>query len=420
MRLLFKLLLWLLFLSPFAIAAVFWLALSGTPLVGERPPLSQQDLLRAREIVKQHRLQQAGSAPLRLALSEHDLEVAGNYLLQRLAGGGLRIRIRNDRLEALATLRIPGVPTRPYLNLRLQLRQQKGQPNLVQLRIDDWNVPPGLAKRLLAELLVRLYDTDEYRLARSIVDDIQLRDRMLGLQYHWTPELARKARATFLKAPSRAREVYRSELRRLVGEPRSKSFSLTRVLPPLFGLALKRSRQGDPLTENRALLSVLGYWATDRRTLATDLVGMDSGPPLPFRATLHGRRDMAQHFLLSAALAANTGDTLASMAGTFKEIADADRGSGFSFVDLAADRAGLYFARLALGSETEARRFQELVAAGIAERDIVPDVRALGEGMNLAQFRRHYGDLDSPLYREAIETIDRHIEQCRLYRAVQR
>jgi len=415
MRLLFKLFLWLLFLSPFVLAILFWLSLSEAPLVTEQPPMSRDDMLRAKAIIKQHRHQQSPDKPLQLVLGERDLELAGNYLLQRFTESGLEIHIQDDLLLARATLRVPGLPARPYLNLQLQLQDQQGEPNLVHLQVNDIVIPQALAKQLLAELLIQVYRTDEYRVARSIVDQIQLRNRQLRLKYYWSPELARRARATFLKEPRQLRQIYRAELRRRLNDVPSRP-SLTRVLPDLFALARKRSQEGNPVEENRALLSVLGYWATGHRTLATDLLGRDAGPPLHFRASLHRRRDLAQHFLISAAIAANTDNTLATLAGTLKEVADADKGSGFSFVDLTADRAGARLGELAIASPADARRFQQLIAAGINENDILPDIKALTEGMDLEQFKRHYGDLDSPAYRKAVERIDRHIGQCRLYR----
>ena len=60
--------------------------------------------------------------------------------------------------------------------------------------------------------------------------------------------------------------------------------------------------------------------------------------------TMLGRRDLAQHFVLSAFLAANSGTQAAEAAGLAKEVVDAQGPSGFSFTDIAADRAGIRFA----------------------------------------------------------------------------
>src|SRR5439155_12630756 len=61
--------------------------------------------------------------------------------------------------------------------------------------------------------------------------------------------------------------------------------------------------------------------------------------------TMRGRRDLAQHFVVSCALVAVVGESLAEAAGLFKEQQDArPGGSGFSFVDLNADLAGVALA----------------------------------------------------------------------------
>ena len=50
--------------------------------------------------------------------------------------------------------------------------------------------------------------------------------------------------------------------------------------------------------------------------------------------------DLAQHFIVSAVIAAAGGTPIAAAAGVYKELNDARDGSGFSFSDIAADRAG--------------------------------------------------------------------------------
>ena len=74
--------------------------------------------------------------------------------------------------------------------------------------------------------------------------------------------------------------------------------------------------------------------------------------------TMAGRGDLAQHFTVSAAVSAAAGAALADFIGLYKEIDDARRGSGFSFADLAADRAGTRLGQLATATEESARRLQ--------------------------------------------------------------
>jgi hypothetical protein len=73
-------------------------------------------------------------------------------------------------------------------------------------------------------------------------------------------------------------------------------------------------------------------------------------------ARLEGRHDAPKHFFLAAALTARGGPAAAAQASLQKELEDARRmdrappgGSGFSFIDLAYDHAGIRFANHLLG-----------------------------------------------------------------------
>ena len=213
--------------------------------------------------------------------------------------------------------------------------------------------------------------------------------------------------------------AYYSELVGLQAAGKARRGSLPDVLQPLFRLAQQRSRSGeDPVSENRSLLLVLGAWAAGR--------GM--GQLLPretrrsrirgFRLSLERRRDLAQHFLVSAAIAAGSDSTLSNAVGLFKEVRDARSGSGFSFADLAADRAGTRFGELATRSSASALRVQRLLAAGVKEADIIPRVRDLPENMSTAEFKSRYGKIGSPTYNEITNEIERRIEACLLYKGV--
>jgi len=109
--------------------------------------------------------------------------------------------------------------------------------------------------------------------------------------------------------------------------------------------------------------------------------------------TLQGRDDLAQHFLISAGIAAAGGSRLADAVGLFKELDDSRSGSGFSFTDLAADRAGVRFAESATGPN--AARLQGLLADKAEESLFMPRVRDLPEFMPEDELVRRFGGVDS-------------------------
>ncbi|MET0180334.1 MAG: hypothetical protein ABW194_07625, partial [Novosphingobium sp.] len=130
--------------------------------------------------------------------------------------------------------------------------------------------------------------------------------------------------------------------------------------------------------------------------------------------TLHGRADLPRHWALSAAIAATQGAGLARAVGEWKELADtlanpadfaAGDPSGFSFVDLAADRAGFRTARAALLPAT-ARATAERLAAVTVEQLMPVALLEEPDGLTGREFERRFGGLDADRYKAAVATID--------------
>lgn len=113
------------------------------------------------------------------------------------------------------------------------------------------------------------------------------------------------------------------------------------------------------------------------------------------RPTLCGRHDLAQHFVVSAALAAIYGPRAARELGLIKEMSDAQGGSGFSFADLAADLAGIAFA--------DALRAEHLSLEDLSQffsmADFMPALDGLLEGLSWSNFVREYGSFSDPRFR---------------------
>ena len=131
--------------------------------------------------------------------------------------------------------------------------------------------------------------------------------------------------------------------------------------------------------------------------------------------TLMGRRDLALHFLVSAAVTVSAGGGMADLLGVFKEMADAQGGSGFSFADLAADQAGVRLAKLAMGS-LNARSLQQRMNQELKETDFMPRVDQLPVSIMELEFERRYRDLDSATYKIVDDEIERRIAECRIYK----
>ena len=123
------------------------------------------------------------------------------------------------------------------------------------------------------------------------------------------------------------------------------------------------------------------------------------------QTTIRGRLDVAQHFFASAALVAAASKEEALFWGNLKEMTDAQGGSGFSFVDMAANRAGVRFAERVLNGS--------LPIQGLANRfdarHFVPSMHDLPEKLQNKEFIERFGSPSDKRYEAVINEIDKRI-----------
>lgn len=421
MRLLLRLILLLALLLPPALIAVAWLALAGTPLVAQTARLSHQDIARAKTILKRNdpRGMPAGRRQS-IRLDAQDLNLACNYLLQKYADARVHLDLQPGVMHLAATWQIPSLPARHFLNLSADLQaDDPAAPHIHQLRIGELAIPDAFAQWLFSRALQRARASPRYRLLSDMVKDLQIEKGRVQLSYEWHPQLLDAVRSEVLSPQQQAAIVaYHQRLLGLQHSGPARRGQMVDVLPPLFQLAQQRSSEPGhaPADENRALLLVLGSWASGRSLDRLLPVNQRQRRPAAFRLTLRGRRDLAQHFLVSAALAAAGDTALADAVGLYKELSDSRGGSGFSFADLAADRAGSRLGQLAVATAAGARYLQRQLAGSVGEAMLMPVVDDLPEQLSADQFKHRFGSPESPAYRALLQDIDRRIERCPLYR----
>ena len=130
---------------------------------------------------------------------------------------------------------------------------------------------------------------------------------------------------------------------------------------------------------------------------------------------LHKRNDLARHFIISAALELLSKQGMSLAIGEFKELMDrAKGGSGYSFIDLAADMSGTEFARVAI-AEGKAHQVQNAMARIQSELEIIVAIDGLPEGLSKQAFTEQYGKVDSEAYLNEVKEIERRIRGLALY-----
>jgi hypothetical protein len=394
------------------------LSIGTEPAVHRAPEFTPDNIERGRRVLERNdpRRMKAGVRRT-VSISQEDLDLAANYLAHRYGQGSSRITLKDGTALVAATGSLPANPIGRFVNVDAALTETAGLPRFEHLRIGRLPVPAWAANWLSARAFAKLQADREYGFVTRIIKKVSIVDGGLSVIYEWPPNLPDKLRAVLL--PPEEQERLRAYYERL-GEVRrslaGRSVSLTRLIGPLFRLGQERSYRGDPVAENRAAILVLAFHVDGRELASVVPAARNWRHPGSRNVTLNGRKDFAQHFVTSATIAANAGGALSDAVGLYKEVADSRGGSGFSFNDLAADRAGTRFGEVAAESSGWAGRLQQRLSAGVSEGELMPATEDLPEFMPEATFKRRFGRIGSPAYNLMMAKIERRIDALPLYR----
>ncbi len=416
MSLLIKILSWLLTLTLLGLAALVVLVfLDSRPLVQEDRTLSAAEQAWAREwlvAAKPHGLRDGER--ITLTLSEREANIIGNYLIDKVGKGRVDVRLTADGARVAASLGLPWDPEQRFMNLDLSLAGGERLPRIAQAHLAGLPLPENLVQTI-AERLVNALDQ------ARLLHQVDLQPDLALLTYEWHRDALANLGSGLVSADERARILnYQQVLvRYAAAHPRPPTIALADLLSVVLSAAQEASQgasQSAPAAENRAAILALAAY-TNQQHIRDPVPPDTRSSRIRFRSVaLLGRRDLAQHFMTSAALAAQGGTALSDLVGLYKEVADSRGGSGFSFADLAADRAGTRFANLATGQRQDAQAVQAAAREGLTADDLMPAIDRLPEGMNAAAFAAAFQDTKSPAYRSAVATIERDIDALRLFR----
>ena len=430
MTLLLRLCLFTPLLLLLGMLAVFALCIESSPLVAEQAQLSSVNIARVKEILRQHRPDNLRNGETKtITLSEKELNLLASHLAGRLHSVGAVLKIKEGLLALKTTWDISAfLPYKKqaagYLNVEAVVGSSSDDSaikglNIHSLRVGQVSLPAVLIAPLVKFATERIAAIPAVQDGGEMIRALDIRAEGVALTYQWRADLIETIRGRLISADEhQALAVYNQFLVSEVDQ-QGRSLTFTRLVEAIFRFARLRSKNSNPVAENKAAIIVLGTYANGGG-LST-LVPEARNWPKPSRAKLRlrGRSDLVLHFMNSAALAVVSGSATANSIGLYKEIEDARVGSGFSFKDLAADLAGARFAEVALMSRHTARQLQEALATGQGNSQLLPSLQGLPENLKQARFRRDYGDVVDPRYRHVVHDIETRINALALYRQPQ-
>lgn len=389
-------------------------SIESQPLVSRGESIAPLSVAQARRLLLTNdpRRMRAGETR-QTAIPAALIDEAINHLASRFLHGRGALVLAEQSAEIRLSLRPPLLPGESFFNLSLTLRQAVGEPKISAAQIGKLPIPPALAELALAAAARLAGYEHEWQLARKAIRELRFEPahRRVIVSYVWEPALLERARSLAVDRDNLARMRSAQEMLAAMLDHQAPGSKIR--LPAILGpmLDINGSDQRD---NRRAAIFVLAAYLSEKDIAALIPEAANWPRIRPVTLTLLGRRDSAQHFVISAALAAWAGEPIADAVGLYKELADAHRGSGFSFADLAADRAGTRFGELLGGNDA---RLQALLPDKLSDRDLAPTINDLPEAINDREFRRRFVSTSSPAYRQLADEIERRLNAMPLYQA---
>ncbi len=408
-----KFLLYILLSLGILFVGLLFFAIDDTPLIKIHQGLNREDIQRAKQLL--HVAPEERGQLKTVSLDQKDLNIAVSYLLNHFAENTTQIQIVDDRLMIQIAIFVPKSPWGRYLDFSFNLRQLDDAIVIKSLKIGEISIPDPAANLLIPAIVHNTPLEQHWQLLSQYVKKVRISPQALEISYLGSIVDAAKQLAIQKHRDYPNLHRYQQQINEIVSQhDPSWRLSITDLLQPLFLTAYQQTPAEDAIQENRAIIIAVGsyiYKHDLRRYLPLGLVYSKEYPVFAYK-----RIDIPQHFIASALLAIIDSSLLGEQIGIDKELGDAQKGSGFSFIDLTADRAGTRFGQIAVASTEEARELQRIMSSTKDYSSIIPEVQDLPEHMDEATFASKFQSVGSAAYNELIQQIDDRIKALPLYR----
>ena len=410
------------------IAVFVFLAIENDARVPDQPPANHQTVAGGKALL-QRIIQKVDSADkeFTLAISEQEfrsLALLGSHTFQRLNAD---IHFNPTQITFRISLQLPPNPLGNYINFISQIPQSNEGIEIDRLQIGSMKLPGEWLFPVFSFLADTILQNQQATLLLSSIHGMRIEGETALFEVHPPPDVKTRLKQAvktlqayrFTPGERESTVYYYNKLVEISEQGHYRGTSFNHYLVPLLNEANRRQHNSSAVAENRAVVWALAIYFSNGvlETLVGDLVSSEQRLARPpYDVTLGGRTDLMQHFLYSAAIALATEQGIGIAAGEFKELLDSGNGgSGFSFADLAADRAGIRFAAEAITNEIPARQLQENLILHNSEKAFFPDISGLPEGLDEGTFQRQYGHTESDRYRQLVELIDQRIARLLAY-----
>jgi hypothetical protein len=387
-------------------------ALDNTPQTIVLQGMNHDDIQRAKQLL--HVTAEEKNSIKTVSFKQKDLNIAASYLLNHFVENTLLIQILPDQILFQIAVFVPENPWGRYLDFHFALRQNGDTIKIKSLKIGEISIPDPAAN-VIIPYMVRHSALNRHWLAiNDYIKSIRITPLTLEVSYMGSIVDTVKQLAISKHKDYPSLHIYQQQINTIVNQhDPAWRLSIKELMQPLFATALQRSNDENAINENRAVIIATAsyiYKNELRRYLPLGLSYQKEYPVFAYK-----RIDIPQNFIASALLPAVDTSLLSQQIGVDKEVGDAQQGSGFSFIDISADRTGIRFGELAVSSPQQARRLQTIMAAIQDYTDFLPDIENLPEHMDEQTFKEKFVNIDNTNYQNMIKLIDQRIGALPLY-----
>lgn len=395
------------------LSLLVYFSIEQQPRVKRSVTVGPEQIGRLKKIIDTHRYRVYPGMFATANVLQKDADVAANYLVNHFTKGRAQVKLADRQALVQISIPLPKRITEGYLNLDTTVVQTKGFPEFKSVRIGQVALPDFVTEVITTQLIQWLKMMPEFGAALDAIKHVQVSPTQLSVLYHLDNSSKEDIGVSILDEAAQARvQRYHTLLVRNSQTWKNRTVTFSQVISPLLSLA--KQQGGNAVAENRALILAATFYVVGFPIQKYILEAADWPRPVRKHITLDGRNDLAKHFIVSAAITAYADTVLSDAIGLYKEIEDARSGSGFSFNDIAADRAGTRFGEEATADQNTAKRIQILGASGLKDTDMMPAWKDLPEFMSEAEFNKRFGGIHTRTYREMMDKIEARIARLRI------
>ena len=393
--------------------------ISDTPTVAIGWTLTHDDIVRAKKILYEGSKTKPDEIGT-IELTQPDINLAANYLFNRYRKSAVKIELKDNIVRFVVTMTLPKNYLGQYLNISFRFGNEGNNelPSLKKFKAGELLLPAKFSAFVIDNIIRHTSLNEYFILATRPIRSIIIDQEKVTISYHSSLENLIQAQNVLADGgKNNDLDIYQQKLTDVIAQHDSTwRLSLADLLKPLFTLAYQRSNLENAIDENKMAIITINNYVNRKETkkfLSLPLATLSTDKRYP--TFLYKRIDLAQHFIGSAAITASMNNQISKTVGEEKELSDAQGGSGFSFVDLAADKAGTRFGEMATSSPESARKLQKKISEIKDYTDFMPDPSDLPEHMDDTEFKRRFESVDSAIYQELSKKIDERITATPIY-----